>query len=143
MDPWQAVSQLGPLIIQRAEEHGFKLLSPFAERHGSWELDLYRKDVRLDRYVFVAFTIGIKFPTINRNSFDVEFWTGADDGSRCTRHLVSKFAVTEDQFTTPEFQASVKKGLQEALRFANRIAPEDLNEPFALRFAATAKGKGA
>ena len=115
----QRIEQLARDI---AKKHGFEALGPFGERHGSWEILFHRSSAEpggLERFVSLAFTAV-------DGSYDVEFWAGAEDGSRFVRKLVSQSNVGRDQSEVEGLDDILKRGLEGAMGAANRLQMSDL-----------------
>ena len=121
--------------VRFAEEHGFGMLGPTMDRHGSWEITFHRlrprkPDDDLDRLVSLAFT-GLPGAGSAPRIYEVEVWAGAENNSRFTRHLTSEFRMCEDDLETHETLRSIlATRLERGFQVANQLTAADLNEAY-------------
>ena len=104
----ETLNNLEVLVLQLGEAGGFQALGPLAERHGSWEIVLWKNSApeNLDLFVSLAVTeVGSRY--------EIELRAGAEDQGRFTRRLVEEFSIE-----TQELRLRVSQGLERAMAVA-------------------------
>ena len=120
---------LGAMLESIGAARGFHPLGPPGERHGSWEIALYRRD-DLDRFVSLALTEIY-------GAYEIEVGAGADSGSQFTRHLVCHLNVGPHDANVDR---RIRDALLRAIEVAEALQPSDLTEALLPSRAAAEKG---
>jgi len=108
----ETLHDLEALARRLGEASGFQALGPFAERHGSWEIVLWKNSApkTLDRFVFLAITeVGSRY--------EIELRAGAEQQGRFARRLVEEFNI-EARSEIQELRLRVSQGLERAMAVA-------------------------
>jgi hypothetical protein len=101
----ETLNVLETLVLQLGETGGFQALGPLAERHGSWEIVLWKNSApdNLDRFVSLAITeVGSRY--------EIELRAGAEHQGRFARNLVEEFAID-----ALDLRLRVSQGLERAM----------------------------
>ena len=128
-EPFRTVEEL---ISGFVESTGFKPLGPLSERHGAWEITFHKGpglSDELDRFIVLAFVEMPPMPS-GATQYDVEVWTGAEDGTHFVRRLVACFRASADELNKQPSKDAVKANLSRAREVAEQIGPADLIETY-------------
>lgn len=111
--PKPAAGELLNAASSTLEGSQFLVFSPFAERHGSWEITYYQLVQDIQRTVSIALANELS-PKINplMQTWRVEIWIGAEKKERFVRRMTSHFSgeiseLNSEPFLT-KFQAALK-----------------------------------
>ena len=126
------VQSIEGFVSKFLESQHFKSLGPFSERHGAWEITFHKSpqpEEKLDRFVVLAL---VEMPTVpsSATSYDIEVWTGAEDGTRFVRRFIAGFRASAGEFRSEAFEKTVKEKLERAVEVAKQITPADLTEAY-------------
>ncbi len=116
----ETLNELETLVRRLGEGSGFQALGSFAERHGSWELVLWKNSAAegLDRFVSLAVTeVG--------SQYEVELRAGAEQQGRFTRKLVEEFSLEAQ-----ELRLRVSQGLERAMAAAEGFQAAELADAY-------------
>lgn len=100
------------------------------ERHGSWEATWGKKDngdSEFKRYVTIALTPLSETPGVV--GYTLELWSGADNGVRYVRRLMSQFAgISEKDFFKPPLCESIRQSLKSVISSTDFLTEGDLTD---------------
>ena len=105
-------------------------LGPFADRHGSWEITLHKRN-DFDRFAIFSLTPSLPSPEMASGRYDVEVWIGADRAKHYTRRLGWSYALDEQELLQTDQKqtlAVLEDGVKLSLTAADAITPADLTE---------------
>lgn len=127
-----AFERITSLVVDTTSKSKYlRVVEPFAERHGSWELIVHSEGKKpygesyeeLNRYLTIALTeLG--------SWYELEFWAGADNNRRFTRQLVSSVRIDEKQIEDPAFIKDVTPHLTMAIERTEAFQYGDLTEVY-------------
>jgi hypothetical protein len=116
----ETLNGLETLVLQLGEAGGFQALGPLAERHGSWELVLWKNSSPdgLDRFVSLAVTeVGSRY--------EIELRAGAEHQGRFIRSLVEEFSIE-----ARELRLRVSPSLERAMAAADGFQAAELADTY-------------
>jgi len=131
------LSEIEAKVRATANVEGFMALGPFGERHGSWELVLWRgaEADSVDRFVSLAFT---ELPRV----WEVEFRVGAEKAVRFARRSVLRLHAESDDLSTDHFEQQIQLGLRRAIEVAKEMTESHLTEVYLEASHAVGKASG-
>jgi hypothetical protein len=119
-----------------ADNRGYSPLGPFADRHGSWEMSLFKRN-DLDRYV--TFSLIGSLPSVDAGvgRYDIEIWVGADRLRHYTRRLAWSYALDGEQLlrSGSETWSVIDAGVRQSVVMADSLTPADLMDSYLLQDA--------
>ncbi len=116
----ETLNELETLVRRLGQAREFQALGPFAERHGSWELVLWKNSApdTLDRFVSLTVTeVG--------SQYEIELRAGAEQHGRFTRRLVEEFSIEAQ-----ELWLRVSPGLERAMAAAEGFQATELDDTY-------------
>jgi len=105
---------------------GFKLSSPFTDRHGSWELKFYQSTGGLHRTIAIDFTRESSPFSPSPNPYTVEFWIGCEKDDKFLRHKTGEFNTTDDQLNLQKFNDTLKDFLLQAVTTVRGVTADQM-----------------
>lgn len=117
----ETLKDLETLVLRLGEAGGFQTLGPLAERHGSWELVLWKNSSpdSLDRFVSLAITEA-------GSRYEIELRAGAEHQGRFARRLVEEFGGEAND----ELRLRVSPGLERAMAAAEGFQAAELDDTY-------------
>ncbi len=121
---------LEQLVCKLGKERSFAPLGSFGERHGSWELTLYKASDGLERFVSVALT---SLPAVRAEqglSYELEVRAGAEEANRFLRRLISQLQISERELFHAAVRGRIEHSLRSGMEFADETRSTDLTESY-------------
>lgn len=118
--------------ISFAAKHGFQVLGPMTDRHGSLEITFRRRNSSSDddceRLVGLGFT-ELPVPLGTSKIYEAQVWAGAEMSDRFTKRVTSEFRISEDAIKTPEsLQHCLATRLERGFQIADQLMPTDFDK---------------
>lgn len=113
---------------------GFLLFSPFAERHGSWDITFHRPSEGFDRTISIDFTSEFA-PGIEGYVSDwrVEVWIGAEQDQHYMRRMVRQLTTNVEELDTDALINEFEKILKQSMKLLSGLKAEDLTARYPKR----------
>jgi hypothetical protein len=110
------------------EPRGFRVFSPFGNRHGSWEETFYKSDDGgVYRYVSLDVTGATAPPSVH---YDVEVWIAAEYEHRFARRMIRQLTARENELYSSEFDKQLIGALQVASEICSMLTVDDLLDSY-------------
>jgi len=113
---------------------GFLLFSPFAERHGSWDITFHRASGDIDHTISIDFTSEFA-PGVEGHisSWRVEIWIGAEQNQQFMRRMVRQLTANLEELDSKALLNELEKILKQSIRLLSGLKAEDLTTRYPKR----------